>query len=116
MFRVVTEILARSVCIAVHVLLLLQACMIYTACSWLSRLSFQIISTENKASGFVLFSSNTDCHTAISRINQAGAALVTVLPDDSVSGIALETFVAFPLLFVIPAVCGVAGFALTGLK
>lgn len=45
-----------------------------------------------------------------------GAALVTVLPDDSVPGIALETFVAFPLLFVIPAVCAVGGFALTGLK
>jgi len=45
-----------------------------------------------------------------------GAALVTVLPDDSVAGIALETFVAFPLLFVIPAVCAVGGFALTGLK
>lgn len=41
---------------------------------------------------------------------------MTVLPDDSVTSIALETFVAFPLLFVLPAVCGVAGFALTGLK
>lgn len=42
--------------------------------------------------------------------------MVTVLPDDSVSSIAIETFVAFPLLFVLPAVCGVAGFALTSLK
>ncbi|CAM9584170.1 unnamed protein product [Pylaiella littoralis] len=46
----------------------------------------------------------------------AGAGLVTVLPDDSVTSIALETFVAFPLLFVFPAVLGVAGFALTGLN
>ena len=41
---------------------------------------------------------------------------MTVLPDDSVTSIALETFVAFPLLFVLPAVCAVGGFALTGLK
>lgn len=41
---------------------------------------------------------------------------MALLPDDSVPGVALETFVAFPLLFVIPAVCGVSGFALTSLK
>ncbi|CAM9985264.1 unnamed protein product [Scytosiphon promiscuus] len=42
--------------------------------------------------------------------------LVALLPDDTVPGVALETFVAFPLLFVVPAACGVAGFALSSLK
>lgn len=72
---------------------------------------FQSIRQEIQRQGLYCFI--TDC---LFQIHQPGAALVTVLPDDSVSGIALETFVAFPLLFVFPAVCGVAGFALTGLK
>lgn len=46
----------------------------------------------------------------------AGLALVSVIPDDSVPDIAIQTFIAFPLIFVLPAVLGVGGFALNGLK
>ncbi|CAM9694452.1 unnamed protein product [Ascophyllum nodosum] len=46
----------------------------------------------------------------------AGLALLLVLPHDSLPGVALETFLVIPLLFVLPAVCAVGGIALSGLK
>eukprot|EP00904_Undaria_pinnatifida_P006229 jgi/Undpi1/2736/HiC_scaffold_14.g06114.m1 len=46
----------------------------------------------------------------------AGAGLVYLLPDESLTGVALETFLAVPLLFVLPAVLGGGGLALSALK
>lgn len=45
-----------------------------------------------------------------------GAGLVYLLPDESLTGVALETFLAVPLLFVLPAVLGGGGLALSALK